>query len=119
MHAKNKTKAISSSNFELLMEFYGDEIPGYVKYACKLFVVIHVGDEIFGIRDLKITIEDVIKYYAYEAENLLSGCRTIAGYTSDWRGIDLIANECLEWFKFVNAVRLKRTARKYGLTPKF
>jgi hypothetical protein len=119
MKTKETTKSTLSSNFELLNKFYRDKVPAYIKGAGKARIVIHVGDEVFGYRDVKITIEDVVKYYAFEASDFRHDLRMIADYISDWRHVDRIAKECLEWFKFVNAVRLKRTAHKYGLMPKF
>lgn len=112
-------KIATEKYYDLLQLFYSDEIPGYVKRVGKTFMEISVGDEIFGTKDLKITTEDVVMYYAYEAPNITSGCRTLAGYTSDWRGIDNLACECFDWFKYVNSESLRRIGRKYGLEPKF
>jgi hypothetical protein len=69
-------------------------------------------------RQLKVTIDDVAKYYAEEARSM-SGCRTLAGETGDWRPIDQIANDCLEYFKSVNIEGMRKVGKKYGLTPKF
>lgn len=119
MKTKETTKSTSSSNFELLKKLYRDKVPAYIKRAGKASIVICAGDEVFGDRDVKITIEDVVKYYAFEASDFRHDLRMIADYIRDWRHVDRIAKECLDWFKFVNAVRLRRTARKYGLMPKF
>jgi hypothetical protein len=66
----------------------------------------------------KISVEDVIRYYAYEAGNLSSGCRTIAGLSGDWRPIDALAKQCLEIYKVLKKNELKKTAHKYNMELK-
>ena len=67
----------------------------------------------------RVRIADVAKYFAFEAGNITSGCRTLAGISGDWRCIDDIAQDCLEYFKQVNVEAMRREAKKLGLTPKF
>ena len=67
----------------------------------------------------KISVEDVIKYYRYEAPNIESGCRTIASISGDWRPIDNIAKFCLEIFKIINTKDLRKIGKLYGMTAKF
>ena len=69
-------------------------------------------------RTKRIRLDDVAKYYAYEARSM-SGCRTIAGITGDWRPIDYIASECLEYFKAVNIEGMRKAGRKFGIEPRF
>jgi len=102
---------------EKLLDLYYGEIPGYIVDATREKVIIRTDGWNGG--EHKITIEDVVEYYAYEAGNLLSGCRTIGGITGDWRNIDALAKECLEIFKLLNIERLRSISRKYGLIPKF
>lgn len=109
---------------EKLFEFYCGEIPEYVKGAGKSYITIVFGHDWDNrgkgkIKPRKITIKDVIDYYKNWSWNISCGCRKIAGFTSDWRFVDNIAKECLEWFKFVNVEGLKKTAREAGLEPKF
>jgi len=101
-----------------LNEFYGWDIPEYVLKAGKSFINIGVSDW-RDEQDLRVTVKNVIAYYVYWAGNIISGCRTLAGYTSDWRPVDRLAKECLEWFKFVNIEELRRESKKQGLVPKF
>jgi hypothetical protein len=61
---------------------------------------------------------DVAKYYAYQA-NSMSGIRKIGSIVGDWRPIDEIASEMLAIFKILSPDRLRREAKKLGLTPKF
>ena len=68
---------------------------------------------------LTITLADVAEYYATQARNLTSGCRTLAGLTGDWRQIDGLASMALEWFKQVNIQGMRRAARSRGLEPRF
>jgi len=100
-----------------LMEVY-DEIPGYIKKAGCTFIVIHVSD-FNGDKNLKITIKDVIEYYKVDARNISSGMRSIAGHYGDWRNIDALANECLEYFKTVNIDQLRSEAVEAGIEPRF
>ena len=62
--------------------------------------------------------KDLAVYYAHDAKNIYSGRRTLAGITGDWRPIDQLARECLEWFKFVNPEGLKRVGLMIGLKPR-
>lgn len=54
-----------------------------------------------------------------EAHDLLSGCRTLAGLTGDWRPLSELAGLALAWFMRVNLAGMRREARCRGLTPKF
>ena len=69
-------------------------------------------------KDVWITLEDVVKYFAYEAQSM-SGYRTLGSVGGDWRPIDRIAQCCSEYFKCVNIKGYRALARKYGLEPKF
>lgn len=97
-----------------LANFFGGEAPEWVTEARKNFIRLKVSDW-QGERSLKVTVKDVIRYYAEEAQNLSSGCRTLAGYVGDWRPIDELAKICLEWFKRVNNKELERAAKPYGM----
>jgi len=99
--------------------FYNGEVPAYVRDAGKSFLKIHAGADFLGYQDIKIKISDVAQYYAKEARNITSGCRTIAGLTGDWRQIDALANEALEWFKYINIEGMRKEGKKVGLEPKF
>jgi len=103
---------------EKLGKFYREEIPEYILDAGKSFIEIRTADDVHGKQEVKITIKDVAYYYASDAGNISSGCRTLAGITGDWRPIDTLARECFEWFKFVNEEGLRREARKMGLEKK-
>jgi len=86
----------------------------------KTFVDIRLAEDWqFPERVKRIRIADVAKYFRYEAPNISSGCRTLAGITGDWRPIDHIAQDLLSYFKGVNIVELRRESRKAGLIPKF
>jgi len=100
--------------YQKLEELFDYEVPGYIREVGKSFIVIRVSDW-RGEQDLKVRVEDVIEYYAVEARNILSGCRTLAGYASDWRGVDELAKLCLAWFKYVNRDELRRQGHKRGM----
>jgi len=71
-----------------------------------------------GKKKTRIGVEDVIQYYAYEAGNLSSGCRTLAGIIGDWRPVDELAKQCLEIYKVLKRDEMVKIARKFGMTPK-
>jgi hypothetical protein len=98
----------------VLEQFYHGDVPAYITDAGKTFLTIRVSDW-DGTRTLKITITDVIEYYATDARNILSGIRTLAGHSGDWRPIDALAKEALAWFKYVNRTRLAREGEKRGM----
>jgi hypothetical protein len=66
----------------------------------------------------RVTPKDVIEYYAYEARNLSSGCRTLAGIIGDWRPIDALAKQCLNIYKVLKRPELQKEARKHGMELK-
>lgn len=68
---------------------------------------------------LTVTLDDVAEYYATQARNLSSGCRTLAGLTSDWRYVDQLVSLALGWFKRVNVKGMRAAGRRHGIEPKF
>ena len=110
---------MNNAIFEKLSEFYDNEIPGYIRDAGKSFMIINHGhdwDE--SIKPRKITMDDTLEYYRSQAGSM-SGIRSIAGFSSDWRGIDNLASETLEWFKFINVDGLRSHSRHYGMEARF
>ncbi len=105
-----KKKYSTKNHLDKLEEFYQGNAPEYILDADNSFIKIRVSDW-RGEQDLKITPKDVIEYYRRWADNITSGCRVIAGYAGDWRPIDRLAKECLEWFKLVNIEALKISER--------
>lgn len=95
------------------------EVPGYFRKITREKIIIRGGSEWEGYRDYTITIGDVVKYYATQANNLLSGCRQLGLIIGDWRNIDQLAKECLDIFKHLNRKKLRRESKKWGLIPKF
>src|SRR5437867_137632 len=92
-------------------EFVG----GFVQRAGKTFLVIRCGD-VFGQEQIiRVTPDDLAEFFATQANNLSSGCRTLAGLTGDWRPISELAQACLDWFKQVNVTAMRRAARRLGL----
>lgn len=106
-----------SNVYDKLEEFYNGDVPAYISSAGKTFITIKTSDW-SGEKSVHVTIKDVIKYYRVDARNISSGMRTLAGYSGDWRPIDNLARECLEWFKFINREELAKEGRKYGMDLK-
>lgn len=109
MQTPNK-KYSTKNHSDKLRKFYVWDIPDYVLEAGKNFIKIRVSDW-RGEQDLRITPKDVTEYYCKWAGNITSGCRVIAGYAGDWRPVDRLAKECLEWFLFINIEALRISER--------
>ena len=100
-----------------LTKFWDDNIPDYVDKVNKNLYTIKASTWEGGEAGLvKITPENLIEYYHTEARNITSGVRTLAGFSGDWRQVDGMAKEALEWFKLVNRPALVREGKKYGMT---
>jgi hypothetical protein len=100
--------------------FEAQEMLGeFVEKAGKTFLTVQAADVFGESTSLKITLPDVAAFYATQANNLSSGCRTLAGLHGDWRPISQLADLALSWFKRVNIEGMRREARKIGLTPRF
>ena len=98
------------------MEF--NENPGFER-AGKTFVDVRLAEDWqYPARVKRIRLADVARYFARESGSL-SGGRSLAGIFGDWRMIDVIAQDVLEYFKAANVEGMRREARKLGLEPKF
>lgn len=97
---------------EEFIEFFGD-IPEDVKSIGKTYITFKDGN--------KITMQDVARYYAFEARNISSGCRQLGDLVGDWRPIDNLASTLHEWFKYININQYRATYNQYSdiLTPQF
>lgn len=91
----------------------------FVQRAGKTFLVVRCGDGFGGQQTIRVTPDDVAAFFATQARNLASGCRTLAGLTGDWRSISELAQACLDWFKNVNVAGMRKAARRRGLIPRF
>lgn len=91
----------------------------FVERAYRSKIVVRCTNAFDEQVSLTITLADVAEYYATEAHNMTSGCRTLAGLTGDWRQIDGLASLALEWFKRVNVQGMRRVARRLRLEPRF
>lgn len=100
---------------EELDRLWDYDVPEYIVRVGKSFIVINAGSDWEGYAQRKITVKDVAEYYATEAGNILSGCRTLAGIAGDWRMVDNVAKMCYQWFRFIDRVGMRRTFRRYGL----
>jgi len=103
---------------EKLWDAWG-EVPEFLEVKNKSTLIINGGSEWEGYRKHKITIEDVVQYYAVESRNIVSGCRRLGTIIGDWRNIDYLAKMCLEAFKVLNMEKLRTECIKKGLIPKF
>jgi hypothetical protein len=112
-------KMLTSEQYNEIDKMYDYEIPEYIKVMGKTYITILVSDMITDKPTrLKITVKDVVRYYATQAPNIVSSLRNIAGYYGDWRMIDNLASECLAYFKIINRPMLQRESKKYGMELK-
>lgn len=101
--------------YEELERFHNYEIPEYVgKVNKNLYTITAAVWEGAPANEVKISPQSVVDYYYYDARSM-SGIRTIAGFSGDWRMVDNIAKEALEWFKKVNRPALVKAGEKYGM----
>lgn len=91
----------------------------FVQRAGKTFLVLRCSDPLGDERTIRVTPDDVAEFFATQARNLTSGCRTLAGLTGDWRSISELAQAALDWFKSVNVAGMRRAARRRHLVPRF
>ena len=103
-----KSRYINPKVYDL---YWDGEVPEYFKRICKEYVVVLVSDYRES-NEHKITIEDVAKYYATQANDISSGCRTISTISGDWRNIDYLAKQCLEIFKAINIETLRTILKR-------
>ena len=95
---------------------YEDEENEAFEKCGKTFVDVRLAENWqYSARVKRIRLANVIEYYHSQARNISSGMRSIAGIHGDWRQIDYIATDCLEYFKCVNRPALERESRKYGM----
>ncbi len=101
---------------------YTDEarrvIGGFVLRAGRTFVVIRCSDVFEQEQTLRVTLDDLARFYRWQAGNY-SGIRTLGSLSGDWRPVSELARACLDYFKTVNVVGMRRAARKIGLIPRF
>jgi len=98
-----------------LIDFFNGDPPAWVEGAGCGFLRLKVSDW-QSSKSLTVKVDDVVRYYAGDAHNISSGCRSLAGHTGDWRQIDELAKICLEWFKLVNPSGLEESAKSHGLS---
>lgn len=103
----------------LYKESDSGDVPEYLEIRNKNKIIIKAEEwEGAGIKKVEITPEDIIRYYKTQAGGM-SGVRTLAGFSTDWRMVDNMAKESLEIFKIINPERLRTLAKRQGMTPKF
>jgi len=96
-------------------EMLGD----FVQRAGKSLLVIKAANVFGEPQTVRITPDNLAEFYATQANNLVSGMRTLAGLTGDWRPVSQLADLALAWFKRVNIEGMRRAARRAGLRPRF
>jgi len=119
----HKIKKSTEDIWEKLDSLYTEGIPKYLKVVSKNKIQIKAGEwEGAPVRWITVTPKDVIDYYRPNrrmgASEIMSGARTLAGFTTDWRMVDNMAKESLEIFKILNRSALEKEGKKYGMELK-
>lgn len=109
---------MNRTEYKELKDRINDEIKPH-KILNKNTLLICTHDELDGDKKHKITIDDVVEYYATQANNIVSGIRKLGNIVGDWRPVDHIAKFCLEVFKQINIEELRKKSINRGLTPRF
>ncbi len=91
----------------------------FVERAGKTFLVVRRCDVSGDARAVRVTPDDVADFYAAQARDSASGCRTLAGRTGDWRAVSASSKAALDWFGSVNLIGMRRAACRRGLVPRF
>ena len=94
-----------------------ETIGGFVQRAGKTFLVIRTSDVYGNPTKLKITTNDVARFFA--AKQLGCSVRSLAGHFGDWRPICDLADIAFGWFRQVNVEGMRRASKKVGLSPNF
>ncbi len=118
----HKIKKEEKTIDEELMEMYDFDVPKYLKVLSKNRIQIRAGQwEGAPTKWITITPKDVINYYRQDNPMGcagMSGARTLAGFTTDWRMVDNMAKESLEIFKRINRPALVKEGKMHGMELK-
>ena len=88
-------------DFDEIENFYGGDIPLYITGYGEDYIEIQYEGILTGAKAVKITLKDICDYFAFEAYNLVSGCRGLGSdIVGDWRMVDNIAQEIHQLFKY-------------------
>src|SRR3972149_11517167 len=71
-----------------------------------------------GKKRQRVSVDDIVRYYAFEAQNLSSGIRTLGTINGDWQRIDNLAKICLLIYKVLKRDELQKMAHKFGMELK-
>lgn len=111
-------KTIDLKKQEVAERVFGGDIPTYLTIKSTNKVTVNVNDW-NGTTLYEFSLVDVVRYYAKDARNISSGCRTLGKWTGDWRGVDTVAKELLEVFKVLNVEKLRAVGLTFGIEAKF
>ena len=82
---------------------YTDEarqvVGNFVVRAGKTFLLVRAANAFGEVESVKITPAILANFFATQACNLTSGCRTLGSLTGDWRGISALAQAALDWLR--------------------
>jgi hypothetical protein len=68
------------------------ELPAFIVEVGANYAVVRVDSDWDGIREVKITRDDLNAYFAGDAHDLSSGIRRLGPVVGDWRPIDNLAH---------------------------
>ncbi len=88
--------------------------PDYITHQDENSITIDVS-KWQGKQETAITLQDLVEYFAYEANDDSKQLKNLAGIYGDWQNINKLAEEVLEYFKQNNREELNRKAQEYGI----
>jgi len=94
-----------------------EELEDALQRMCITFRGYTVYVQIGKDNRMRVGVEDVIRYYKYEAGSM-SGCRTLAKLSGDWRPVDELAKTCLNIYKSIRRPELEKEAKRNGMELK-
>lgn len=113
---------ITDENFEKVEQMYEYDLPKYIDIVSENIIKIKAEQyEGAGLNWIKVTVKDVINYFRQDNSMGcagMSGCRTLSTFTTDWRMVDGMAQECLSIFKLINKDGLSIEGKKFGMELK-
>jgi len=68
------------------------KLPDFILEVGDSYAVVRVGSDWDGVRDAKITRDDLDAYFVGDAHDLSSGIRRLGPVVGDWRPIDALAD---------------------------
>lgn len=108
-----------ATRLERVERLYGGELPDYLEIRDTDTLVIRAAPyEGAPVQEVTISPRDVVTYYRQDNPRGcagMSGCRTLATFTTDWRTVDAMAREAMAIYRVLNREALEQEGSRYGM----